>query len=46
MEDFQAAYHFSLFKFNWPIGVQENIIRHQFNGLGKDHSSEETSPVF
>jgi hypothetical protein len=26
--------------------VQENIIRHQFNGLGKDHSSEETSPVF
>jgi hypothetical protein len=43
--------------FNWQISflyfsfigsnaVQQNIIRHQFDGLGKDHSSDETSPVF
>ncbi len=36
MVDFQAANHFSLFEFRWPIAVQENIIRHQFNRLGKE----------
>jgi hypothetical protein len=44
--DFQLANQVSLFKFHWSNAVQQNIIRHQFNGLGKDHSSDETSPVF
>ncbi len=26
--------------------MQKNIIRHHFNGLEKEHSSDETSPVF
>ncbi len=44
--DFQLAKQFSLFWFHWSNAVQQNIIRHQFNGLGKDHSSDETLPVF
>jgi hypothetical protein len=44
--DFQLADQFSIFEFHWSNAVQQKIIRHQFNGLGKDHSSDETSPVF
>jgi hypothetical protein len=44
--DFQLVNQFSLFEFHWSNAVQQNSIRHQFNGLGKDQSSDETSPVF
>jgi hypothetical protein len=44
--DFQLVNQFSLFEFHWSNAVQRNIIRKQFNKLGKDHSSDETSPVF
>ncbi len=36
----------SVFEFHWSIAVHQKFIRHQFSVLGKDHSSEETSPVF
>jgi hypothetical protein len=42
---FNQQIGFSTFEFYWPIAVQQNTIRHQFNGLGKDHSGGETSPV-
>jgi hypothetical protein len=41
---FNQQIRFSTFEFHWPIAVQQNIIRHQINGLGKDHSGEETPP--
>ncbi len=43
---FNQQIGFSSFEFHWPIAVQQNVIRHQFNGLGKDPSGGETSPVF
>jgi hypothetical protein len=34
--DFQLANQFSLFQYHWSNAVQPNLIRHQFNGLGKE----------
>ncbi len=44
--DFQLVNQFSLFEFHWSNAVQQNSIRSQCNGLGKDQPSDETSPVF
>jgi hypothetical protein len=43
--DFQLVNQFSLFEFHWSNAVQQNSIHHQFNGLGKDHSSYEFGPA-